>query len=102
MTPAYYDLLPPDLKCLTDEIENHCGFKLLVEWTPNLEARGKLAHGPNSATIHLRTLPADMAVICHELCHAERYLFLGVPFMQLDPPRQINGSKVTASTQLTT
>ena len=91
MTPEYYDLLPPDLKRLTDEIEKHCGFELLVKWTRNLKARGMLDHGPNSATIHLRTLPPDRTVICHEICHAERYLLLGVPFMQLDPPRQING-----------
>jgi hypothetical protein len=96
MTPEYYYVLSPELKRLTDRIEEHCGFEITVTWTPRLSARGALYHGPASMTIHVRDLGANPAVICHELCHAERYFLLGVPFIQLTPPRQIRGLEDSA------
>jgi hypothetical protein len=91
MNSEYYDVLSPELKQLTDKIEERCGFEITVTWMPRLSARGALDHGPTSMTIHVRNLAVNPAVICHELCHAERYFLLGVPFIQLTPPRQIRG-----------
>jgi hypothetical protein len=92
MTPGYYDALAPELQQLVDRIEKHCGFQIDVVWTRSLTARGLLSHRPTSITIHHREFMAEPAVICHELCHAERYFVLGIPFMQLEPPRKIMGA----------
>jgi hypothetical protein len=91
MTPEYYDALNPALQKLADQIEEHCGFEIEVTWTRSLAVRGMLSHSPTSITIHHREILADPAVICHELCHAERYFVLGVPIMRMVPARKIFG-----------
>jgi len=91
VTKNYYQSLSPALRQLTDEIEQHCGFEITVTWNPRIVSRGLLYHGPKHITIVLKALSPNPAVICHELCHAERYFRLGVPFIQLGPPREILG-----------
>lgn len=87
-------------QCLLDlvgEIEAYCQFEILMQHEPLLAARGMLSHEPGSITLYLKEVPAQPAVVVHELCHARRYFNRQVWITELIPYRQLPGSDRSAA-----
>lgn len=92
--------VPTCLLALAEEVEGYCNFEIRIEHDPFLPARGMLSHSSKSITIFIKQVPAQAAVVAHELCHARRHFNRKVWTVELIHDRKLPGTNRSAAHDL--